>query len=327
MEYHMVVNPAGASGRTKKRVDLLKPLIEKSGEKVEIHYSTKDCGIGELCRQLTKDADAEHPVNLIIAGGDGSLNEAVNGIENIPHVRLGILPAGSGNDLCRALGISSDLEKELARILEGKIRRPMDVGEVTCYGTYDHVGQNRVPDGKEYPEELKKRFNVSCGIGFDAAICERAERSRLKGFLNRIMLGKLIYLAAAMELIFTFRNTRMEVLMDGERTHCAENGLFFVWMNTGYEGGGFLFCPGADPDDGLLDLCAVNPKSNMVFFRLFPKAYTGKHVTEKIIHMDRAGVLEIRTSDWQWVHTDGEIGFQAKHIRMQTLADKLSLLN
>lgn len=123
-----------------------------------------------------------------------------------------------------------------ATILEQKVVRALDFGEVTYFNA------SHFCDGREDTAVPFTRFNISSGI-IDAETCEKAERSKAKKFLNKIHLGKLIYLFVAMRIIFIFRKVKAIVTLDNQKEF-EKVILSTVAMNTGYEGGGFEFLPG-----------------------------------------------------------------------------------
>ena len=325
MEFHVVVNPVGASGRTLKKFKPLLPLMESSGHEIKVHYSTKETGIGGVCHELTKDLSEEDVLYLIIVGGDGSLNDALNGMEHLDRIRLGYLPAGSGNDLAKGLGLGDDLEALTKQILKGEVKRRMDLGEVRLYHTSEELVEKERLGRYEDGGILLRRFHDSTGMGFDAAICQAADASRFKKVLNRMHLGKLIYLLCATRLIFTTRRPTVEVTVDGKTT-TYDDCLLFVAMNNCYEGGGFRFCPDAQNNDGQIDLCIATPRSNAAFFRIFPSGYKGKHVRFPVIHMDRGSEVSVKSSTPQWIHTDGEVTCKSDEISIRMLKEQLSLL-
>ena len=98
-------------------------------------------------------------------------------------------------------------------------------------------------------------------------------------------------------------------------------------MNTKYEGGGFQFCPHAESDDGLLDVCVGNHLSQFDFFRIFPYAYSGNHLKFKGVTEMKAKEIEIKVEKPMWVHTDGEVNCQSTHIQIHLLKEKLQMLN
>lgn len=318
-----VVNPAGASGRTGKEWKKIEELFKDRCE-YRVHFSSPAHGIEAICRELTS---GDGPVDLVIVGGDGSMNEAVNGIVNFDTVRVGIIPCGSGNDLGKDMGLPADRKKLCDRILEGKVRRVSDIGEVIYYCRdmrLDTDTKKTVPVTET--GEIRRRFNISCGIGFDAAICADAEVSPAKEILNRLRIGKLIYIREALHTIFRTEPVRIRVCFDGTREMPVPGCLFIAGMNHRYEGGGFKFCPNADDTDGLLDFCIGDNLTRFDFFRIFPYAYSGAHVRFNGVYQERAKEAEIRADRPLWVHTDGEIVYMSSHIAMRIAEEKLRLL-
>ena len=325
MKFHVVVNPVGASGRTLKKFNTVLPLMEQSGHEICVHYSTKETGIGGVCQKLTGELGEDETINLIIVGGDGSLNDALNGMEHIDRIRLGYLPAGSGNDLAKGLGLGDDLAAIATQILKGEVQRRMDIGEITYYNTAEELVPKERLGRLSGEGNLTRRFHDSTGMGFDAAICQAADASRFKKVLNRLRLGKLIYLLCAIKLISTTKRPTIEVTVD-EKTTSYPDCLLFVAMNNSYEGGGFKFCPEAANDDGKLDLCIATPRRNTAFFRIFPSAYNGNHVKYPVIHMARGENIRIKSDMPLWIHTDGEVACKSDEISIRILEEKLSLL-
>lgn len=312
-QFHIIVNPAGASGRTGQLWEQLAPICESSGQNVQVHYSTREHGITQICEELTRDLTED--VNIVIVGGDGTMNEALNGIRDFRHVRLGLVPAGSGNDLARDLGLPNHPEEILKQILRGETVRTFDLGTVTIHGSTDRIDSvTGAVDTVANETEIRRVFAVSCGIGFDAAICRQAAISPLKSVLNKIHLGKLIYIVEAIHLIFTLRNGTLQLTLDGKEPRRFDHAMFSVCMNHRYEGGGFMFGPEAADDDGLLEICTANPRSNAAFFYIFPFAYKGNHVRFRPVNMDRAHEVDIVSEHPLWVHTDGEVPCKSCHI-------------
>lgn len=312
MLFHIVVNPAGASGKTGKIWMWLEPVFRESGQEYRVHFSTRERGIGEICRTLELQVRGTEDAAIVVVGGDGSVNEAINGFEHPGSVLFGHIPAGSGNDLTRDMGLPRDLLQLTARILEGRVHRTCDIGELTYMDTH-----------------RSRRFAVSCGIGFDAGVCEMASRSRHKSVLNRLGLGKMIYLHAAFRIIGGQHCGKACITLE-EGEVCREvhydRILLLACMNHQYEGGGFRFTPDADADDGILNLCAADPKKNRAFYQAFPLVPLGRHLDLPYIHELRGNRIEIQTSEPMWVHTDGEVERQADHLRIRIMEEKLRLL-
>lgn len=323
-KYHFVINPAGASGRTGKEWEKLKPLCQKYGISFEEHFTTVTEGMTEICRKLT--GDLREDIDLVIVGGDGSFNEALNGIRDFEHTRIGLIPCGSGNDFALSMNLPHAREALVRKLAEDKVSRILDVGEVTVLDSVDRYDAlSDTFDASYSTEPVVRRFNNAVGIGFDAEICRHVITSRFKKPLNKIHLGKLIYLVVAMRLIFKNRKTAARILTDGKEQK-YEQMMFSVCMNQPYEGGGFKFCPHAEADDGLLDTCTAYDLGSGAFFRLFPKAYNGGHIGHEGVDEGRGKVILIETEDPLWVQTDGEIICRSRKISVTVIPKKLQFL-
>lgn len=305
MVFHIVVNPAGASGKAWKLYQSLEPLFHVTEYK--LHKSTRTKGIGDICRELTSRGEE---TALVIIGGDGTMNEAVNGIADFARTRVAFVPCGTGNDLERDMDIPKNKDDIILRMLDGEVKRTTDIGELTFHGS----------DG-----DIVRKFNISSDIGFGAATCAYANRSKLKPLLNRIGLGKLIYLIEAVKVCFTAKPATVEIICDGKKTSYSQC-LCAIAMNHCYEGGGFKFCPNADFTDGKLDLCVGDGLSHPEFLRMLPNAYKGTHLRLRGISELRGERFEMRSAEPLWVHTDGEVLGRSDHVSMRILPEKLRLM-
>ena len=134
MVFHFVVNPAGASGRTGKQFAVLQPMLDASGAQIYVHQSTREKNIEAVCREVLHKTAGEEKVNLVIVGGDGTFNQAINAVDDFSRVRLGLVPAGSGNDLARSLGLSDKPEEVLSALERAGILGglPVEGGVLWC---------------------------------------------------------------------------------------------------------------------------------------------------------------------------------------------------
>lgn len=318
--FDIVINPAGASGRTKKKWEkVIEPVFRHANVEYNVHYSTLDHDIPDILAELTSEGKKR---DIVLIGGDGTVNLAVNGIKDFQNTRIGLIPTGSGNDFALGIGIKKDIEQCAKNIIEGITKRVVDIGETIYFDRYDELQ-------KEKPAEdghVHHKFMISSGIGFDAAICQQAQISKAKKVLNKIYLGKLVYIVTAIKIIASTKRVPALITINGESKK-YEKLLFTVGMNTPYEGGGFKFCPHAKEEDGLLDLCVGDGLSQFDFFRIFPYAYTGSHLKFKGVYETRNKEVEIKTEKKMWVHTDGEVVCKSTHIKLRILEDKLMMLN
>ncbi|MBR5376593.1 MAG: YegS/Rv2252/BmrU family lipid kinase [Lachnospiraceae bacterium] len=305
--FHIIINPETASGHGIQAWKELKSLVDAEGMDYKLYISSERNEFGKIISKLTSRLSGSDHADIIIIGGDGSMNEAVNAIKDFRRTRIAFLSKGSANDLARALCSGKTKAQIIKDISDGKIKRSVDIGVMES-------------------GDKKILFNISSGIGFDAEICEKANRIRLKRFLNRIRLGKLIYIITAIGLIIKNDRFLCRITYDGSTERVYEKCLFAVAMNTEYEGGGFKFCPDAVNTDGKLDLCIADGISSLRFFTLFPKAYQAKHVGKRGINIESAGAVRIRTEEPVWIHTDGEVSFKTDDVTLSIHPEKLNLL-
>lgn len=286
--YHLIINPASRSGKGIKLWNqIVEPKLKEEGIAYCAYFSKAPGDVAKLAAQIT--SEAKTPVNLIILGGDGTVNEAIQGLEDPSKVTLGYIPTGSSNDLARDLKIPKDPAQALELILHNGTVHAMDIGTLT------------------YPDGYTRRFAVSCGLGFDAAVCEETLYSRIKIFCNKIGLGKLTYLGIALKQLLAAKAVSCDLTLDDQRTIHMDRFLFIACMNHRYEGGGFQFCPDADANDGIMNLCAVGNIPKLVILFALPTAFFGKHYIFKQIQPYRAQKVHIRASKPLSMHTDGEV--------------------
>jgi YegS/Rv2252/BmrU family lipid kinase len=288
--YHIIINPASRSGKGQKLWEnIVKPYLTK--EKIDYipHFSDKPGEVAVLTEQLTLTATAEHPAHLIILGGDGTFNEAVQGIRDFSSVILGYIPTGSSNDLARDLLIPRNPALAVQQAFHSTNIHKMDVGCVT------------------FKDGTSRRFTVSCGMGFDAAVCEEVNDSSFKATLNKFGLGKLAYLSIAIKQLLTAKSVSCEMTLDG-KTSIKKKLLFVAAMIHRYEGGGFLFGPDALDHDGIFNICSVrNVLPKWLILLALPTAFWGKHYLFPGIDPLTAKSIHIKTSKPLWIHTDGEV--------------------
>lgn len=286
--YHIIINPASRSGEGLKIwKEQIEPALLRDQIPFQAYFSAKSGDVTRIAAEITGKKTS--PLCLIILGGDGTMNEALQGIQNLSALTLGYIPTGSSNDLARDLKLPLTPTAALDLILHSGRAVRMDLGTVT------------------YPDGQNRRFAVSCGIGFDAAVCEEALHSRIKKVLNRIGLGKLTYLGIALKQLITSKPTAAKLILDDKPPIPFQNMLFIACMLHRFEGGGFMFCPDADACDGVLDLCTAGDITLPRILRALPTAFKGQHFRFRGITPYRAERVTVELSAPLWLHTDGEV--------------------
>ncbi len=306
--YHFIVNPVSRSGKGLKLwQQQIEPELKTQNIEYSVEFSKEHGDVTNIVAKISSAAKNESNCIIVILGGDGTVNDAVQGIKDFENTTLAYIPTGSSNDFARDLTLPKSVKKNLRRILDAKASVLMDVGQVET-------------------ERGTRRFAVSSGLGFDGAVCQKSVHSILKKRLNKIGLGKLTYLGIALNQIINAPKVDAEITFaDGKKIN-AKNLLFFAAMVHKYEGGGFKFCPKADAYDGELDfICAANKTVPGILLAL-PTAFFGFHSIFKGIDIYRFKTAEIKTSIPLWLHTDGEVGYKAQYLNFSQLEQKLKFI-
>lgn len=303
--YEIIVNPASRSGKGLLIWQEIEPLLKQQKVSYREHFS-KESGD---CKALAEKLSAQYAgkfCNLIVLGGDGTLNEVLQGLSDSGSFAIGFIPTGSSNDFARALQLPSIPKEALSTILNAKEPKVLDIGTVSC-------------------NDFTRSFCVSCGVGFDAAVCRESIQSKSKRFLNKIGLGKLTYLMIALKQLITAKRVSCELTLESGAVVRLERLLFLAAMVHPYEGGGFMFCPGADCTDGYLDVCIAGNISKLKVLRALPSAYKGEHFKFSGLHRFLVKEMTIQLSHPLWVHTDGEVSHKSDMLHIHCETKKLSV--
>ena len=196
--YYFIVNPNAHGGRGKKIWRKLERQIHKSGIHYEAFQTEAPGDARRMATELT--ANMQEPATIVAVGGDGTVNEVLNGLAISDLLTVGYIPTGSGNDLARGLNLSGSPRKCLKRILN-----PSEICRVD-YGILSY----------EDEEPVYRRFMVSSGIGFDAAVCHRLLDKSGTGGLRQI-LGRGRYILAGLKQLLTAKASRGHLILDGVR--------------------------------------------------------------------------------------------------------------
>lgn len=283
---YCVVNPTAAGGRAGR----LWPAIQ---DRLKQHGLSFEAGLTTAPGEATHLAEAAVRAGfstIVAIGGDGTINEVVNGLivpgEERAGARLGIVTTGRGSDFGRTIGIPSDYEAACERLVQPRTM-PLDLG-LAEFGS---------------DEGRRQRFfaNVA-GIGFDAEVSRRANRS------FRSMGGTIPYLSALIATLFRWRNRPAEILLDARPA--IQTKIYLVAVGNGqFFGGGMRVAPDADPNDGMFDVVIVRDIGKIEFLRTVPRVYEGTHVTHPAVEIHRARRVEVRCPSYALrSQLDGEEG-------------------
>lgn len=275
---HIVVaiNPEACFGKSRSIGPMVVAELRAAGHEVvaltEPDYAHLVASV-EAALVTTPDA-------LVVVGGDGMVGLAANALAG-SEIPLGIIPAGSGNDMARGLGIPlGDPAAAVAVLLDAMRRAPrvVDAATVTTRGG------------------IRTRFAGVLSAGFDAIVNERANRMRWPRGRSRYNLALLLELAVLNPI-------RYRLVLDDDPT-VTDALLVAVANNTSF-GGGMLITPDARLDDGLLDVFVVQPMSRVAFLRIFPRVFKGTHVTDPRVSIRRASRIRIE-AEGVVAYADGE---------------------
>ncbi len=267
---HLISNPVAGKKRALKNLKTVEALLAARGVAYEVHLSHAERDATNIARALTESGERE----LIVVGGDGTLHEVLNGLQNANECRLGLIPSGTGNDFAEHAGIPLDAEQALALILDGEAKPTdyLDVGGVRC-------------------------MNVS-GMGIDVDVLERCKRGKMK--------GKLKYLFSLIRSLFAFRPYTVQVV-NGEEVETHE-ALIAAACNGTQFGGGIRICPTADSTDGKLDaIIAESPGGVWKIVKAFMKLMKGKILEMPITTHFLCEELKIIPAKPCTVQLDGEL--------------------
>lgn len=300
--YYFVVNPAAKSGHGLKVWNEIKKALDGRGIEYELHTSKAKGDINSTVSKLThahkNDPD---PIKLVIIGGDGTLNEAVQDVADYSKLHLGFIPAGSANDYAKNTGISTRPLEALDQILKCKEPVLLDMGHMTY-------------DDEDEPIHKIHYFASSCGIGYDAAVSKASLDAPAKDILNKIRMGNMIYLIEALKTLAKLERGDCTVTLDDRDVIEVENFLFICSTIFEYEGGGFRFSPGADPQDGKFNVCVFGRISKPKVLVALPTAYTGTSSKYEEVELYLASKVHIKASMPFWIQLDGEVDTKSAEI-------------
>ena len=274
-----LVNPASAAGGTGRRWPEIAHRAAALGLTGDAFLSERPGHLAELAREAVGNG----ATRLVVVGGDGSVNEVVNGLEGADDVELAIVPRGTGWDFARTFGIPRDLDDAVRVALEGHVRE-IDLGRVT-YRTWSG-------------EEAVAIFANVASAGISGAIAQRANDS------SKALGGKVSYYWATLAVFLGWSTGEMRVMVDGEIR--AGKMIDVLACNGRYLGGGMMMCPDAEPDDGLFDVMVIGDVTKRDLLLVLPKTYRGKHLPHPRLEVLRGATVTVDADEPLPIELDGE---------------------
>jgi YegS/Rv2252/BmrU family lipid kinase len=271
MDVAVLVSPAAGRGRATGVAESVLSEFTRGGHDVRVLPATT----GAEAEKLAADAVAAGVGAIATVGGDGTVHAALQAVAGT-GTPLAVIPAGTGNDLVRAVGIPAEplaAARAAAEDLAAGVSRTVDLGRTA---------------GRWW-------VTVLC-CGFDSAVSDRANRLRWPK-------GRRRYDVAVLAELARLRPVELTLTLDGESQTLPVTMV--AVGNTPWYGGGLNICPGADPADGLFDVTVVGAISRLQLMRTKPLLTTGRHVGHPAITVHRAARVEL-AAPGVTTYADGE---------------------
>jgi YegS/Rv2252/BmrU family lipid kinase len=287
----LILNPAGGRGKAAA----LLPRIANAFAAIGVRTVLETTARGDEER-LAREAIARGVTTLVAVGGDGTCSGIANAIlKSGSPCRLAVVPAGTGNDFAKTLGVSGWQPEQVAALIARAQPIAIDAGLI---------------DGHH--------FVNSCGFGFDASVLAATERVK---FLK----GDALYIYAALRQLLTYRG--IPVSIDG-KSDKADRDLLMVTVSNGrYLGGAFQIAPNASVVDGHLDVCVVKDANVLERIRLFAAAFRGAHERLRSVQTLRTNRLTLSFPAPPAMELDGELRQAAsREVKIECVPRALSVI-
>ena len=292
----LFLNPTAGRGRAGRRIARISEVFAAAGIAIDVHTS---CAVGDLEEQVFA-AVTGGGSRILVAGGDGSVHEAANGIMRAQRgAQLGVIPTGTGNDFAKACAIPLEWERATqllaARLAAGETLRRIDMGRMN--GRF---------------------FANGAGIGLDAKVTRIARSYSWP-------IGDLVYLFAVFRCMLDDVATPAMTLVAEDFEWSGPITLASI-SNGPWIGGMFHIAPMADNGDGRLELLIAEPVSRRRILTLLPRLMRGNHVHAPEIRHISITQLRIDAEAPLEAHLDGEMQAPTAHFDIEILPAALDLL-
>jgi YegS/Rv2252/BmrU family lipid kinase len=306
--YYFIVNPNSSHGNGARLWKKVKRRLDAMGIEYEALLTEKTGDARSFAGQLT--SHCRKPRILVAVGGDGTINEIVDGLAFEGPVTIGYIPAGTGNDLARSLHLPGSWRKCLNNIINPKYQKMVDYG-ILSY---------------ESEEPVHRRFMVSCGIGMDAAVCQcMLDANECRGRFP-FYPGRILYAMHGIRQLLKSNAVKGYLILDGTRK-VEFNHIHFISAHIHpYEGGGFCFAPKADGSDGLLEVCVFHGRARFLMIPMLAGAWFGHAPRGHHIRRYSCRELQIHVGRPLPVHVDGESCFCQTDITLGCIEKKVRFM-
>ncbi|CAN5909531.1 diacylglycerol kinase family lipid kinase [soil metagenome] len=271
----VVVNPNSQGGKLHKRWPEVAEVLQRAFPFDEV--MTK--GVGDATR-LTRTALQGGAERIVAIGGDGTVNEVVNGFfvdgkPIAPHATFALVPFGTGGDFRRTLGVPNN-HAEAASVIASGTRRKIDLGKLTFVKT-------------EGGQAVRMFANIT-SFGVSGVV------DRLVNESKKRLGGKLAFMAASVRATFQYSNQRVALTFDGKDR--VDTTIYNVAIANGrFFGGGMKVAPDAELDDGMFDIVALGDMGMGDVIKMSRRIYTGDHLKMEKVTVRRAKVVEAEPID------------------------------
>lgn len=279
--FYIIINPASGRGKGLRAQEVVMKRFREAGKELSVACTDKPKQEISLARKAVQNGYR----NIICVGGDGTLNEIVNGIfsqteVNPSEIKVGVIPVGTGNDWCRHHNIKPDVEYALQIILNGKTILH-DIGIATF-------------------ETTQKYFINISGAGFEGYVAIKSNESR------KIFRGKFFYTIQILKYFFQYQSTAMQLKYND--TTMDEKIFSIAVAICKYNGAGLMQAPHAVANDGLFDITVIKNAPKMQLLSCLPKMYSGSFIKNRNVQTFRTNCIELSSTANCFVDTDGETG-------------------
>jgi len=289
MTAFVLVNPRSANGRTARFWPAIQLGLQDAFPQMEVAWSTGRGHATQLVRQALRDGH----LDIVVVGGDGTLNEAVNGffeqgVPVSPDAVLGFVASGSKSDFARTLDLQPGYAASLARLRKSHIRR-IDVGRVSCLSLRG--------------EPLNRYFLTAASFGLTGRILRSASGSLLASLLDRSFAARMLLALPG------WRSPHLRLMADQAFDEIAGVTMVAV-ANGSWFGGGLHVAPDAQLADGKFDIVVVGGARRRDVSRTFAAIRDGVHLSARAVRVVRAARLTaaptVETGQPVEIETDGE---------------------